>query len=338
MAAITDSKTLTGPQKTAVLLLSLGDSFAAEVFKRMERQEVATVSKAIMEMEAVDKRVVEDVLREYHHAMITGQEMIRGGQDTLKRLLTNNLDSETSKYVSDMLSLDAGPTPFRELDNVSPRVLAQILRNEHPQTLALIVGHMKTDQGAALLSALPAGVRCEVLIRLARLEAVPEDMLMAVDRVLQSQLIAMGGKEGKKVGGVQAVAEILNAVDRATEEEVLSEIEEQSAQMAEEIRNLMFVFEDVKTLDDRAMREILKEISNEDLTMALRGAPQELQDMFFRNMSERAATMIREDLEIMGPTRLSDVEAAQQNVVKAVRRLEAEGRIMISRGGSDVFV
>lgn len=338
MPPVTDAKALSGPQKTAVLLLSLGDNFAAEIFKRMERPEIAAVSKAIMDMEAIDKSVIEEILREYHHALITGQEIIRGGQDTLKRLLTNNLDSETTKYVSDLLSLDAGPIPFRELDKVSPRMLAQILRNEHPQTLALIVGHMKTDQGASLLSSLPAGVRCDVLMRLARLEAVPEEMLMAVDKVLQSQLIAMGGKEGKKVGGVAAVAEILNAVDRATEEEVLSEIEEESSQMAEEIRNLMFVFEDVKDLDDRAIREILKEISNEDLTMSMRGAPEELRELFFKNMSERAATMIREDLEIMGPTRLSDVEAAQQNIVKTVRRLEAEGRVVVSRGGGDVFV
>ena len=338
MPTVTDANALTGPQKTAVLLLSLGDAFASEIFKRMERQEIAQISRAIMEMDTIDKHVVEEVLREYHHALITGQEILRGGQDTLKRLITGNLDSETSKYITDLLSLDSGPLPFRELDNVSPRVLAQILRNEHPQTLALIVGHMKTDQGAALLSSLPAGVRCEILIRLARLEAVPEEMLMAVDKVLQSQLIAMGGKEGKKVGGVQAVAEILNAVDRATEEEVLSEIEEQSAQMAEEIRNLMFVFDDVKNLDDRAIREILKEIANEDLTMSLRGAHEELRVLFFKNMSERAATMIREDLEIMGPTRLADVETAQQNIVKVVRRLEAEGRIVISRGAGDVFV
>lgn len=338
MAEITDAKALTGSQKTAVLLLSLGDAFAAEIFKRMERQEIAQVSKAIMELETIDKTVVEDVLREYHHALMTGREMIRGGQDVLRRLLTNNLDSETTKYVSDLLSLETGPMPFRELDNVSPRVLAQILRNEHPQTLALIVGHMSTDQGGALLQSLPAGVRCEVLMRLAKLEAVPEEMVFAVDKVLQSQLIAMGGKEGKKVGGVQAVAEILNAVDRATEEEVLSEIEEQSSQMAEEIRNLMFVFEDVATLDDRSIREVLKEITNEDLIMALRGAKEEMRDLFFRNMSERAATMIREDLEIMGPTRLSDVEVAQQNIVKVVRRLEAEGKIVISRGSGDVFV
>ena len=338
MSQASDAKSLTGPQKTAVLLLSLGDSFAAEVFKRMERGEIAQVSKAIMEMETIDKHIVEDVLREYHHALVTGQEMVRGGSEALRRLLVNNLDSETTKYVSDMLSLDTGPVPFRELDNVSPRVLAQILRNEHPQTLALIIGHMQTDQGASLLQSLPAGVRCEVLMRLAKLEAVPEEMLMAVDKVLQSQLIAMGGKEGKKVGGVASVAEILNSVDRATEEEVLSEIEELSAQMAEEIRNLMFVFEDVAGLDDRGIREALKEISNEDLTMALRGAKEDMREVFFRNMSERAATMIREDLEIMGPTKLSDVETAQQNIVKVVRRLEAEGRIMISRGSSDVFV
>jgi flagellar motor switch protein FliG len=148
----------------------------------------------------------------------------------------------------------------------------------------------------------------------------------------------MGGKEGKKVGGVQAVAEILNAVDRATEEEVLSEIEEESSQMAEDIRNLMFVFEDIKALDDRAIRELLKEVSNEDLTKALKGGTEDLQEKFFKTLSERASAMIREDLEIMGPVRLSEVESAQQNIVKIVRRLEAEGRIMIGRGGGDVFV
>ncbi len=329
---------LSGASKTAILLLALGDKFTAETFKRMDRSEIAQISKAMVELESVPKELVEEVLREFHRALVTGQEMISGGADTVKRLLMKNLDSETAKYIMDALNLETGPAPFRELENVSPRILAQILRNEHPQTLALILGHLHSDQAAELLTNLPAGVRPEILMRLAKLEAVPEDMLMEVDKVLQSQLIAMGGKEGKKVGGVGAVAEILNAVDRATEEEVLSEIEEESAQMAEDIRNLMFVFEDVSALDDRAVRELLKEISNEDLTMALRGASDDLKDRFYKNMSERAATMIREDLEIMGPTRLADVEGAQQNIVKVVRRLEAEGRIAIGRGGGDVFI
>lgn len=329
---------LTGQDKIAVLLLAMGDKFTSDVFKRMDRQEIAGISKAIVELEPVPKETVEEVLREFHEALVEGVDMISGGSDILKRLLMKNLDPETAKYIMDSLNLDTGPAPFRELEQVSPRLLSQILRNEHPQTLALILGHLHPDQAANLLVNLPSGVRAEVLMRLARLEAVPEEMLMEVDKVLQSQLIAMGGKEGKKVGGVQSVAEILNAVDRATEEEVLSEIEEDSAQMAEDIRNLMFVFEDCRALDDRGVRELLKEISNEDLTMAMRGANDELKEKFFKNMSERASNMIREELEYMGPTRLSDVEGAQQNIVKVVRRLEGEGKVVINRGSSDVFV
>lgn len=328
----------TGPQKTAVLCLALGEKFTGEVFKRLDRREIARISKAMLEMETVPKEQVEEVVREFNDTMQFGKEMVVGGADQVKRLLGKTLDADTAKYIMDSLEIDTGPTPFQELGNVSPRILAQILRNEHPQTLALILGHLHSDQAAELLQNLPSGVRAEVLMRLARLEAVAEEMLMEVDKVLQNQLIAMGGKEGKKVGGVTSVAEILNAVDRATEEEVLSEIEEESAQMAEDIRNLMFVFEDIKALDDRAIRELLKEVSNEELTQALKGASDELKEKFFKNLSERAATMIQEDLEIMGPVKLSDVEASQQNVVKTVRRLEAEGKIAIGRGGGDVFV
>ncbi|WP_029893426.1 flagellar motor switch protein FliG [Desulfohalovibrio reitneri] len=328
----------TGNEKSAILLLALGEKFTSEVFKRMERNEIAAVSRSMLELESVPKEQVEEVLREFNETMAYGQELLMGGVDQVKKLLTKSLDGDTAKFIMDQLELDAGPAPFRELENVSPRILAQILRNEHPQTLALILGHLHPDQAADLLQNLPTGVRSEVLMRLAKLEAVAEDMLMEVDKVLQSQLIAMGGKEGKKVGGVNAVAEVLNAVDRQTEEEVLSEIEEESAQMAEEIRNLMFVFEDVKGLDDRSIRELLKEVANDELTTALKGASDELKEKFFKNLSERAATMIREDLEIMGPVRLSDVESAQQNIVKAVRRLEAEGRIVIGRGSGDVFI
>ncbi len=329
---------LTGPQKTAVLCLALGDKFCTEVFKRMDRTEIARISKAMLEIETVEKEGVEEVLKEFNESMQFGHEMLVGGSDTVRRMLTKALDSDTAKYILDSLEISTGPTPFQELENVSPRILAQILRNEHPQTLALILGHLHSEQAAELLQNLPSGVRAEVLMRLARLEAVAEEMLLEVDKVLQNQLIAMGGKEGKKVGGVPAVAEILNSVDRATEEEVLSEIEEESAQMAEDIRNLMFVFEDVKALDDRSIRELLKEVSNEELTQALKGASDELKAKFFKNLSERAATMIQEDLEIMGPVRLADVESAQQNVVKTVRRLEVEGKIAIGRGGGDVFI
>ena len=204
--------------------------------------------------------------------------------------------------------------------------------------MALILGHLPPDSAANLLQHLSAGVRAEVVMRLAKLESVAEEMLMEVDRVLQNQLIAIGGKEGRKVGGVGSVAEILNAIDRATEEEIMADIEEESTQLAEEIKQLMFVFEDIIKIDERGIRELLKEISNEDLTMALKTAAEDLRQKFFKNLSERAANMIREDLEIMGPVKLSDVETAQQNIVKQVRRLEAEGRIIIAGSGGDVLV
>jgi len=330
---------LSGVQKTAILLLALGDSFTAEVFKRLDKNEITSVSKAMLEMESVPKEKAEEVLKEFNQTLVAGKEMLMGGPDHVKRMLTKLLDSDTAKYVMDALELDTGPAPFRELINVSPKILSQILRNEHPQTLALITGHLPSENAAELLQNLPHGIRTEVLMRLARLEAVPEDMLMEVDKVLQNQLIAIGAKEGRKVGGVQAVAEILNSVERSVEEEVLSDIEEESSQMAEDIRQLMFVFEDIQGLDDRAIRELLKEISNEDLTMALKTSSDELKNKFLSNLSQRAAGMIQEDLEIMGPAKLSDVEAAQQNIVKSVRRLEAEGRIVIAgKGGGDVLV
>jgi flagellar motor switch protein FliG len=329
---------LTGPQKTAILILALGDAFASEVFKKFERTEITAVSRAMAKLDTVNKEQAEEVLREFNQAMTIGKEMLYGGPEQVRKMISSNLDSDTARYILDELDFDSGPVPFKELGNVSPKILAQILRNEHPQTLALILGHLPPDSAGNLLQNMAPGVRAEVLIRLAKLEAVAEEMLVEVDRVLQSQLIAIGGKEGRKVGGVTSVAEILNAIDRATEEEIMADIEEESAQLAEEIKQLMFVFEDIMKIDDRGIREVLKEISNEDLTMSLKTAPEELREKFFKNLSERAGNMIREDLEIMGPVKLSEVEAAQQNIVKQVRRLEAEGRIVIAGSGGEVLV
>ena len=330
--------TLTGPQKTAILILALGDAFASEVFKKLERTEITAVSRAMAKLDTVSKEQAEDVLKEFNQAMTIGKEMLYGGPEQVRKMISSNLDSDTARYILDELDFDSGPVPFKELGNVSPKILAQILRNEHPQTLALILGHLPPENAGNLLQNMSAGVRAEVLVRLAKLEAVAEEMLVEVDRVLQSQLIAIGGKEGRKVGGVSSVAEILNAIDRATEEEIMADIEEESAQLAEEIKQLMFVFEDIMKIDDRGIREVLKEISNEDLTVSLKTAPEELREKFFKNLSERAGNMIREDLEIMGPVKLSEVEAAQQNIVKQVRRLEAEGRIVIAGSGGEVLV
>jgi len=335
---LAENESLSGPQKIAVLLLTLGDRYVSDVFQEMDQSEILQVSKAMADMESVSQEQVEEVLKEFTDSFDYGQKRIVGGMPQLKKILSRNLEQSQAEDILNALEHKYGPAPFQGIENYSPSLMAQILSNEHPQTLALILGHLGPGHAADLLQHLPAGVRHEVLMRLAKLESVPLDMLHEVDNVLQDQLKAMGG-EGEKVGGVQAVAEILNAVDRSTEEEVLADIEEESSQMAEEIRELMFVFEDITKLDDRAVRELLKEISNEDLTMALKGGSEEIKEKFFSNLSERAATMIREDLEIMGPVRLSDVEGAQRTIVKEVRRLEAEGRIILTgKGGDDVLV
>lgn len=329
---------LTGPQKTAILILALGDAFASEAFKKFERTEITAVSKAMAKLDSITKEQAEEVLKEFNQSMTIGKEMLYGGPEQVRKMISSNLDSDTARYILDELDFDSGPAPFKELGNVSPKILAQILRNEHPQTLALILGHLPPESAGSLVQHLAPGIRPEVLMRLAKLEAVADEMLAEVSRVLQSQLIAIGGKEGRKVGGVNAVAEILNAIDRSTEEEIMADIEEESAQLADEIKQLMFVFEDILKIDDRGIREVLKEISNEDLTLALKTAHDELQEKFFKNLSERAGNMIREDLEIMGPVKLSEVEAAQQNIVKQVRRLEAEGRLVIAGSGGEVLV
>ncbi|GAU08795.1 flagellar motor switch protein FliG [Desulfoplanes formicivorans] len=339
MANPENAAALNGPQKAAIVLLALGKNLAATIFKQLERDEITAISKAMVEMDTISKEMAQEVLKEFNETMLIQKDMLIAGPSQVKKLLTENLDPDTAKYVLDSLDLNLGRTPFKELNNVSPKILSQILRNEHPQTMALIAGHLPPDNAAELLQHLSPGARAEVMMRLAKLEAVPEDMLLEVDRVLQNQLIAIGGKEGKHVGGVQAVAEILNAIDHSTEEEILTEIEEDSASLADEIRQLMFVFEDATSLDNRAIREVLKEISNEELGLAMKTASDELKTKFFSNMSERAATMIQEDLEIMGPVKLSEVESAQQSIVKTIRRLEAEGRIAIpGKGGGEVLV
>ncbi len=331
-------KKLSGIEKTAVLLLAIGEDRAKKVFQHLNEDEILKIGKAMVELKDIPSKVIEEVLQEFTNTFQSGERILPGGEEQAKRFLARIFDEKTAEKLLSKAETTVKAPPFKELENYSPNLIAQILSHEHPQTLALILGHLSPSHAAEVLKLLPEGIRAEVLMRLAKLESVPLEMLYEVDKVLKEQLEAMGG-EGQKVGGIQAVAEIINALDRSTEEEILSEIEEESPQMAEEIRELMFVFEDIKNLDDRAIREILKEVSNEELTLALKGASDELKEKFFKNLSERAARMIKEDLEIMGPVRLSDVERAQKNIVRIVRKLEAEGRIVLAgKGGEDVLI
>ncbi|MDE7469449.1 MAG: flagellar motor switch protein FliG [Desulfovibrionaceae bacterium] len=336
--AQTKNETLSGTDKVAIVLLSMGDEFIAETFKHLEKEEVTAISKSILNLKTVDTETVTGIMQEFHIALSSMVEAVTGGRETVKRVLNKTLDTETAKYILDTLNLERETVPFKELSTVSPRILSQILRNEHPQTVALILGHLQSEKAAEVLMQLPEGLKIEVTKRLATLDAIPEEILHDVDNALQKQIMAMGGTEGRKVGGIGTVAEILNATDRATEELVLTELEEENPQIASKIRELMFVFEDIIDIDDKGIREMLKEINMQDLAMALRTASSELKTKIFNNMSERAAKMLEEDMEVMGPARVADIEAAQQRIVKVVRTLEADGKIMISRGANDVLI
>ncbi|MGL4722548.1 MAG: flagellar motor switch protein FliG [Desulfovibrionaceae bacterium] len=331
-------KPLSSIDKVAVVLLSMGDEFIAETFTLMDRQEVADISKAIVNMRNVSQDEVSEIIREFHTELIYSLDAVTGGKEVLKKLLSKTVDTDTAKYISDILQLNTGIVPFKNLANVSVKMLTQVLRDEHPQTLALVLAHLPRDKAADVLSQLPEGLKVEVTKRLATLEPVPEEILLDVDKALQTQIIAMGGTEGRHVGGISTVAEILNATDKATEEVVLAEIEEENPQMAIKIRNLMFVFENILDIDDRGIREILKEIDSKELLLALRSTSEELKNKIFTNMSQRASKMLIEDMEVMGPAKLTDIEEAQQNILKIIRRLEEEGKVIISRGGGDVFI
>lgn len=334
----TKNETLSGTDKVAIVLLSMGDEFIAETFKHLEKEEVTTISRSILNLKTIDTETVSTVMQEFHIELTSMVEAVTGGKETVKRVLNKTLDTETAKYILDTLNLEREVVPFKELTTVSPRILAQILRNEHPQTVALILGHLPSEKAAEMLMQLPEGLKIEVTKRLATLDSIPEEILIDVDVALQKQIMAMGGTEGRKVGGIATVAEILNATDRATEELVLTELEEENPQIAAKIRDLMFVFEDILDIDDKGIREMLKEINMQDLAMSLRSASSELKEKILSNMSERAGKMLEEDMEVMGPARVADIEAAQQRIVKIVRGLESEGKIVISRGANDVLI
>lgn len=325
----------TGPQKAAIVLLALGENFMAEAFKRMDRSEIMAASRAMLTTESVPQEDVLAVLQEFQKQLASKAGLLIGGLKRVQKLLIKTLPPETAQDILD--ALDLAPVPFQKLENVSPTILAQILRNEHPQTLALITGHLRPDQAAKLLQALPSDLHAEVLMRLARLEAVDKETLLEMDRVLQDQLTAIGAQKRKNAGGVGAVARILNAMDRAAQKKILSEIEHTSAQLADSLRNQLFLFEDLRTLDDRSLHSLLKQVSNEDLTASLKTASHALKEKFFNNLSERAAA-IKKALKTTGPMRLSDVQAAQQTILKTARRLESKGNIVLGRNEEDILV
>ena len=333
MAGVPAEQGLSGADKVSILLLALGEDVAPLVLKKMTEQEIQRISNSMSRMREVDTADVDQVLNEFFSLTGSVAGMVAGGTEYVKKLLVKALDPEKAEWILSNLSMPTLETGLEALRWLDPQTIARFLRSEHPQTVAVIVAHLDPTQAGAVLNSLPPAVQADVLMRIAKLERIPVGVMQELDKVLQRELRAMGALETDQVGGVKAVAEILNNVDQASEREIMGHIEESNAPLAEEIRQLMFTFEELLEVDDRGMQAILREVANEDLKMAMKTASDELTQKILRNLSQRAAEMLREELELMGPVRVSNVETAQQKITQVVKRLENEGKLMLGGKG-----
>jgi flagellar motor switch protein FliG len=330
---------LSGPEKAAVFLLTLGEEFTSQVFQRLDHDEIKTVGRQMSKMDHVEQSDVAALLAEFSSDE-GGEDLYLSGDDLLETALKRAMSGDKASQILDEIRSDWRLTLFTKARKLEPQILVNFLRNEHPQTIALVLSVLDQVQAAAILGQLKEDQRIEVVMRMSELDKVSPEILVDIDRVLQDELLSVEGMEGQRLGGVEAVAEILNNADRALEASILDGIEEQREELADEIRKLMFIFEDLINVDDRGMMAILKEVNTDDLKVSLKTATDELKEKIFRNMSQRAVEMLKEDMEIMGPTRIKDVELAQQTILKIAKRLEQEGKIQLSGGGvgDDEFV
>jgi flagellar motor switch protein FliG len=283
--------------------------------------------------------MVDKIINEFVEMTSREEGSVSLGKGYAESLVTKALGENKAKSIVDKLSDGKEYRSLSLLDDIDPKMVTDIIRNEHPQTIALVLSHLSPEKSGTILPNLPEELRAEVILRISNLEGVPPEVINDVAEMLESEVKSMGNTGGHKLGGVKAVADILNQMDRATESALLAKIEETDPKMADEIRQLMFVFDDLVLIDDRGIQEILKDISSDDLAKALKTAGEAVKEKIFKNMSERAVDMLNEDIEDMGPIRLSDVEKAQQTITQVAMKLEEEGKItMGGRGGEEVFV
>ncbi len=333
---------LSGPQKAAIFLFSLGEEMASTIVKQLNEEEIKKIGGSISKLSSLSPKMVETILSEFQEAsssQIPIQIGHEGGTQFIKSIVSKAIEGEKAQTLLEEIQEEGKWNLFQKIRRLDPKTVSSFLRSEHPQTIAIILTHLDSNQASAILEEFSPILQTEVVCRIAELENIPPGVVEEIDQVLQQEITAIKGFEGQKKGGVRLAAEILNQMEGAAEGNILKEIEEQKQGLAEEIRKLMFIFEDLIQVDDRSIMAILKEINNETLTMALKTASEELREKIFKNMSERAAQMLKEDLEVMGPARLKDVETAQQSILKVAKKLESEGKIvLVSKGKEEVFV
>lgn len=339
MSVALDRDHMTGRQKAAVLFLVLGEDLTAEVFKRLDDDEVQDISREISVMGAVPADVTDRVVEEFYNLTLAKEYMTIGGIEYAKKVLIKSLGPEEARKIIDrLIKLLEKSAGFSSLEKINPQQLSKFIQNEHPQTIALILAHLSASQAAELISALPEDMRTEIVIRMANLEEISPEIVKKIAGVLDQKLEALGSYSLEEYGGVKAVSELFNRMDRRASRNVLEQIESRDPELAASIRDLMFVFEDILLIDDQGVMEILKRVDKKSLALALKGSNDELKTKFFRNMSQRAAEMLKEEMEYLGPIRVKEVEKAQHEIVEVVRNLEEEGVIVIGGAGGEEYV
>ena len=327
-----------GLQKAAILLITLGPEKASAIFQHLKEDEIESLTLEIANTRSVSPQDKESVLDEYYQVCLAQQYIAEGGIGYAKELLENALGADKAVEVIGKLTASLQVKPFEFVRKTDASQLLNFIQDEHPQTIALVLSYLSPQQAAMIIASLAPDRQADVARRIATMDRTSPDVIKEVERILESKLSSLVNQDYTIIGGVDAVVDILNTVDRGTEKHIMETLEIEEPELADEIRKKMFVFEDILLLDDRAIQRVLRDVENADLELALKSSTEEVQNVIFRNLSKRLAAMIKEDMDFMGPVRMKDVEEAQQKIVAVIRKLEDSGDIVISRGGGDDIV
>jgi len=329
---------LSGRQKAAILLITLGPDVSASVFKQLRDEEIEQLTLEIANVRKVDSYEKESILSEFHQICVAQEYISQGGITYAKEILEKALGSTRAADILNRLTATLQVRPFDFARKAEPQQILNFIQNENPQTIALVLSYLQPEQSSAVLSSLPQDKQADVARRIALMDSTSPEVISQVERVLEQKLSATVTQDYTNAGGIESIVQILNGVDRGTERTILDSLEIQDPELAEEIKKRMFVFEDIVNLDNRSIQRIIRDIENADLQLALKVASDEVREAIFRNMSKRMADTFKEEMEYMGPVRLRDVEEAQTRIVSTIRRLEESGEIIIARGGGDDII
>lgn len=328
---------LSGPQKAAILFLTMGEEYSTALFKELDEASIKKIGKYMSEITYIPSDVLKTVMDEFLINFRSDNDVVVSGEDFLKQVVNKSLDKERAREVFKVIGEKGSGVPFSDLTYIPVENLINIIQGEHPQTIALILSYLPYEKAAEVLKSFPEELKTDVALRIVQIGQVDVEIVKELDKVIKNELSKIGGAT-RKCDGIETLANILNQVDGVTEESVLSHIENEDGELADMVRQKMFVFEDLLQIENRHFRDILQNVDNQLLIKALKTTSDEMKDKVFSNLSERASEMLKEDMEVMGPVKLSEVEEAQQEIIKIAKRLESEGRIVLAKGGDDVFV